>query len=77
VEESLDKDPASPEAQALGQRWSALVDEFTGGDRQITQGLNALYKDRENWPGSFKQQMQPFGNSRVYEYMDRVLAVRK
>lgn len=74
VEANLEKDPAGAEAQELGRRWKALIAEFTGGDPGITQGLTALYKDRENWPGEFQQQMRPFSNPRVYEYMDRVFA---
>jgi hypothetical protein len=76
VEANLDKDPAGPEAQALADRWMGLVGQFTGGDPQITEGLTKVYADRENWPGDFKQQMQPFGNPKVWEYMDRVKAAR-
>jgi DNA-binding transcriptional MerR regulator len=76
VEVNLDKDPAGPEAQALADRWMGLVGQFTGGDPQIAEGMTKLYADRENWPGEFKQQMQPFGNPRVWEYMDRVKAAR-
>jgi DNA-binding transcriptional MerR regulator len=76
VQANLEKDPGSPEAQALGDRWSALIEEFTGRDPQITEGLTKLYQDRGNWPTGFQQQMKPFGDPKVYEYMDRVLAAR-
>lgn len=73
VEAALDKDPASEDAQALGRRWKALVEGFTGGNPEVSQGLNKLYADRPNWPESAKQQMAPFSNPRVWEYMRRVL----
>jgi MerR family transcriptional regulator, thiopeptide resistance regulator len=76
VEANLDKDPSGPEAQALADRWSALIEEFTGGDQEITQGLTKLYRDRGNWPADAQQKMKPFGNTQVYEYMDRALAIR-
>ena len=76
VEANIDKEPASPEAQALADRWMGLVGQFTGGDAQIAEGLNKLYADREHWPADFEQQMQPFGNPRVWEYMDKVRAAR-
>ncbi|HYP05726.1 MAG TPA: MerR family transcriptional regulator [Bryobacteraceae bacterium] len=77
VEANLDKDPAGPEAQALADRWQSLVDEFTGGDSQISTGLTAMYQDRPNWPEDFQQQMKPFGKAAVWAYMDRVRAARK
>jgi DNA-binding transcriptional MerR regulator len=45
-----DEDPTSLKAQALADRWNALVGEFTGGDPGIAQGLRAMYSDQQNWP---------------------------
>jgi DNA-binding transcriptional MerR regulator len=73
VEAALDEDPASERAQALGVRWKALVAGFTGGDAQIGAGLNKLYADRANWPAGVKEQMAPFSNPKVWEYMGRVM----
>jgi DNA-binding transcriptional MerR regulator len=73
VEAALDEDPASEKAQALGARWKALVAGFTGGDPEIGKGLNKLYADRPNWPAAATQQMAPFGNPKVWEYMGRVM----
>ena len=73
VEAALDQDPASEAAQALGQRWKALVGAFTGGNPEIAQGLNRLYGDRPNWPAAAQQQMTPFNNPRAWEFMARVL----
>jgi DNA-binding transcriptional MerR regulator len=55
VEAALGTDPASPAARKLAERWDALVNEFTGGDPEIAEGLKAMYRDRENWPEQSKQ----------------------
>lgn len=73
VEAALNEDPASEKAQELGRRWKALVGGFTGGNPEVAQGLNKLYADRPNWPDTAKQQMAPFSNQRVWEFMGRVL----
>ncbi len=77
VEAAFDEDPAGAKAQALGDRWAKLVEGFTGGDPEIAKGLNKLYSDRSNWPGHVQQQMQPYSNKRVWEYMSRVMAARR
>ena len=77
IERNVDKDPAGPEAQELAARWTALIEEFTGGDAEITRGLANLYRNRAECPTEFQQQMKPFGNTEVYEYMDRVIAARR
>lgn len=76
VEAALGEDPASPRAEALGDRWMSLVEEFTGGDPDITSVGN-LYKDRANWPAQFQQQMTQFSNKQVWGFMQEVLAKRK
>lgn len=73
VEAALDEDPAGAKAQELGRRWKALVGEFTGGNPEVAQGLNRMYADRPNWPAPAQQQMAPFGNPRVWEFMRKVL----
>jgi MerR family transcriptional regulator, thiopeptide resistance regulator len=50
VEAALGEDPAGPRAQALAARWRALVEGFTGGDREIQKGLNRMWNDTANWP---------------------------
>ena len=52
-------DPASERAQSLAARWSALIEEFTGGDPGILENLKRLYADQSNWPDSFKK---PYGD---------------
>jgi MerR family transcriptional regulator, thiopeptide resistance regulator len=70
------EDPASEQAQALGERWKTLVEAFTAGDREISAGLNRLYADRANWPANAQQQMAPFSNQKVWEYIHKVIACR-
>jgi TipAS antibiotic-recognition domain len=77
VEAALGEDPASRRAQALGDRWMSLVEEFTGRDPDITTSVGNLYKDRPNWPAQFQQQMTPFSNKQVWGFMHEVLAKRK
>ena len=48
-------DPAGERAQALAARWTALIEEFTGGDPGIRENLARLYADRANWPGTFQK----------------------
>jgi DNA-binding transcriptional MerR regulator len=38
-------DPADPEPQRLGARWRELLTLFTGGDPEIKEGLNSLYRE--------------------------------
>jgi DNA-binding transcriptional MerR regulator len=73
VEAALNEDPASELAQELGRRWKALVAGFTAGSPDVAHGLNKLYADRANWPDAAKQQMAPFSNQRVLEFIERVL----
>ncbi len=54
-----------------------LVEGFTGGDPQITQGLKALYADRLNWPATFQERMAPFSNKKVWAFINQAIAERK
>lgn len=47
--------PSSDEAQTLAARWNELIEQFTGGDPAIREGLNKLYADQANWQSSFKK----------------------
>ena len=35
--------PDNPELQAVARRWKSLVDEFTGGNREIARNVRAMY----------------------------------
>jgi MerR family transcriptional regulator, thiopeptide resistance regulator len=54
VEASLGEDPAGPQGQRLADRWEKLIEDFTGGDADILQGLKAMIADRNNWPAEAK-----------------------
>ncbi len=47
--------PKGDEAAPLAARWRSLVAEFTGGDREIQQGLNKMYSDEKNWQTEWKK----------------------
>lgn len=49
------EDPASEKSQALAERWSKLIEAFTGNDPEITEGLRKLYADQANWPSTFQK----------------------
>lgn len=66
-------DPASPEAGALVERWTSLIEAFTGGDPEIMKGLTRLYADQANWPAN-AQNPVPDGFG---EFMKKAAATRK
>lgn len=41
-------DPASPQAQALVERWDELIARFTGGDAGIARSLENLYEQEDS-----------------------------
>lgn len=47
--------PADERAQKLAVRWNNLIEEFTGGDAEIRQGLNKMYADEKNWQTNWKK----------------------
>lgn len=74
---SLDAEPAGPVAQALLDRWKALVDEFTGGNAAIKEGLGRAWNDRDNWSEGMKKSSEAFGDPRVWEFVHKAAAARK
>jgi len=66
------EDPAGERAQALGARWKKLELGFTRGDREVAEGLTKLWGDRANWPAAGKEQMKPFLNQAVWDFMRQV-----
>jgi len=69
-------DPAGKPAQALGARWKKLVEAFTGGDPQVSAGLGKLHADRPGWPAHAQQQMAPFSNKAVWDFIHKVIACK-
>ena len=73
VEASLGEDPAGAKAQSLADRWCKLIEGFTGGNREVQQGLNKLYADQANWPSTFKK---PFSDEAA-AFIGKAMAARK
>ena len=73
---SLHEDPASAKAQGLLDRWKALIEEFTGGNQAIKEGLGRAWTDRENWSPAMKQNAAPFSDPRVWDFIRRAGAAR-
>lgn len=67
------EDPASEHAQALAARWSKLIEAFTGGDAEISEGLKKLYSDKANWPSTFQK---PYSDE-VGAFICNAMAARK
>jgi len=76
VTASLDADPAGPVGQALLDRWKALIDEFTGGNRDVKDGIARAWQDRDNWSPAMKEQSAPFSDPRVWEFIKKAGAAR-
>ena len=75
VEVALGDNPAGEKGQALAARWSGLVEEFTGGDADVTNGLHKLYEDKLNWPSEATRQMQPFRiTPEIWGFIERAMA---
>lgn len=66
-------DPASPRAQALAARWSALIEEFTGGNPEILKNLKRLYADEANWP---EHAQKPYSDGAI-SFINEAIAARK
>jgi DNA-binding transcriptional MerR regulator len=77
VEAALDEDPASPKAQALAARWGALIMAFTGGDPEVTKGLNNVWKDPSSLPAETQANMKPYINPKVHEFIQKAFAAGK
>ena len=74
---ALGEDPASPKAQALVDRWTALMNEFTGGSQAIASGLGRVWNDRENWSAPMQKMSEPFGDRRIWDFIQKASAARK
>jgi hypothetical protein len=57
VEMGKGTDPTSPQVVALGRRWRALIEAFTGGNPEIEKSLKTMY---QNEPVHEKIQGMPF-----------------
>ena len=76
VKASLHEDPGSVHAQSLVDRWNELVGRFTGGDPDVTSGMNNAWADRANWPVDMKEETAQFVDPEVWDFMARARAAR-
>ena len=74
---ALGEDPGGAQVQALAERWMKLVEGFTGGDPEITEGVKRVWADRENWPAQARQQAAGFFDPEVFAFMNKAIAIRK
>ena len=65
--------PADERAQTLAARWNALIEEFTGGDAEIREGLNKMYADEKNWQTAWKK---PFSDE-VQNFISAAMKINK
>lgn len=80
VQKALDakEDPAGPKGQDLGRRWKELVEGFTGGDPEVTQGLSKMWADKANWPANVKRQSEPFQITReMFAFVQKAWDAKK
>jgi DNA-binding transcriptional MerR regulator len=70
---SAGEDPKSERSQALADRWSKLIEAFTGDDAEVSEGLNKLYSDKANWPSTFQK---PYSDE-VGAFICEAVAARK
>ena len=61
--------PSEKRAQALAARWRGLVGQFTGGDKEIQQGLNKMYADEKNWQTTWKKPFSDEVQNFIFEAM--------
>lgn len=67
------EDPASEKARALANRWSKLIEAFTGNDPVIQEALSKMYADQANWPSTFKK---PYSDE-VEAFICKAAAIRQ
>jgi DNA-binding transcriptional MerR regulator len=65
IEAAVGEDPAGPQGQDLAARWENLIEDFTGGDADILEGLRAMMADRANWPAQTVSRGTPEGEAFV------------
>jgi DNA-binding transcriptional MerR regulator len=70
--------PAGAPAGELARRWKALVEEFTGGDPDITESVKNVWADRANWPAEAQKQAQPLRiTPQVWSFIQQAMASQK
>jgi MerR family transcriptional regulator, thiopeptide resistance regulator len=75
IQASLGEDPAGPIGQALAARWMKLIEDFTGGDPDILEGLTAMMADRVNWPAEARAASQ--GTAEAQKFIEAAVRLGK
>jgi len=75
AERLVGEDPGNESAQALAKRWVALVEDFTGGDAEILDGLKRFYTNRPNWPPQYQEYWDQRVKPEVWDFMNRAVAI--
>lgn len=63
------EDPHGSHAATLTRRWNALIEQFTGGDAGVRQGLNRLWSDTAQWPAHVRRPVSDAANAFIKEAM--------
>ncbi len=63
--------PSDERAQSLANRWRGLLNQFTGGDNQIQEGLNKMYADEKNWQTQWKKSFSDEVQNFIFEAMGK------
>jgi MerR family transcriptional regulator, thiopeptide resistance regulator len=63
--------PTDTRAQSLANRWRGLLNQFTGGDNQIQEGLNKMYADEKNWQTDWKKPFNDEVQNFIFEAMGK------
>ena len=63
--------PSDRRAQSLANRWRGLLNQFTGGDNQIQEGLNKMYADEKNWQTDWKKPFSDEVQNFIFEAMSK------
>ncbi|HEX8598827.1 MAG TPA: MerR family transcriptional regulator [Chloroflexia bacterium] len=69
-------DPASPEAQDLARRFNELIGGFTGGDPEISRGLNSWWKNYDALPSEQRPFQSPY-TAEGQAWLDKVLEANR
>ncbi|HEX3747927.1 MAG TPA: MerR family transcriptional regulator [Bryobacteraceae bacterium] len=54
LEAAAGEDPAGERGQSLAHRWTAQIDEESGGDPEVKAGLLTCWADRANWSATVR-----------------------
>jgi DNA-binding transcriptional MerR regulator len=58
IRSALDEDPSSDRAQDLLKRWTAQIEQRSGGDPEVRSGLVKMWADRRGWSPTLRWQME-------------------